>query len=74
MNWNTEDRSQISFSDSINVLVFIYQGSVNHVVDLKRSVANFKNAEICLPREQANFEVEVDANRLKYLKLVKLSL
>lgn len=70
LDWNIEERSQIHNSDSINALVFLYQGSVNQVVDLKRGVADFKNVDICLSRERANFEVEVDPNKFKILKLV----
>lgn len=70
-NWNIEERSQIYYSDSINALVFIYQGNVNQVVDLKRGIADFQNVDICLSRSRANFEVELDANGHRQLKLVK---
>lgn len=71
LDWNIEERSQIYFSDSINALVFLYQGKVNQVVDLKRGIADFKNVDICLSSAQANFEAEVDLNGRKFLKLVK---
>jgi hypothetical protein len=69
MNWNIEERSEIHFSDSVNALVFLYQGSVNQVVDLKRGIADFKDLDICLSRNQANFELRTDANGLKILVL-----
>lgn len=69
--WNIEERSEIHFSDSINALVFLYQGSVNQVVDLKRSIVDFRNLDICLSREGTHFELEADPNGLKYLKLSK---
>ena len=71
MNWNIEERSEIHFSDSVNALVFLYQGSVNQVVDLKRGIADFKDLDICLPRNQANFELRTDANGLTILMLEK---
>ncbi len=71
MNWNIEERSEIHFSDSVNALVFLYQGSVNQVVDLKRGIADFKDLDICLTRNQANFELRTDANGLTILILEK---
>ena len=68
MNWNIEERSQIYYSDSINALVFLYQGSVNQVVDLRRGIADFKDLDFCLSREQANFDLEVSADGAKFLK------
>ncbi len=62
MNWNIEERSEIHFSDSVNALVFLYQGRVNQVVDLKRGIADFKDLDICLSRNQANFEHRTDTN------------
>lgn len=67
--WNIEERSEIHFSDSINALVFLYQGSVNQVVDLKRGIADFKNQDTCISREKAIFELEIDPNGLKSLHL-----
>lgn len=69
LNWNIEERSQIHFSDSINALAFIYQGRVNHVVDLGRGIADFKKLDVCLNRNQANFEIETDASGHKMLLL-----
>lgn len=69
MNWNIEERSEIHFSDSVNALVFSYQGRVNQVVDLKRGIADFKDLDICLSRNQANFEHRTDANGLTILML-----
>lgn len=69
IDWNIEERSQIHLSDSINALVFLYQGRVNQVVDLKRSITDFKNLDICLFRNDTVFEAGVDLNGLRYLKL-----
>ena len=67
MDWNIEERSDIHFSDSVNALVFIYQGRVNHVVDLKRSMTDFTDLDMCLHRNQANFEIRTDANGRRIL-------
>lgn len=69
MNWNIEERSEIHFSDSVNALVFLYQGSVNHVVDLKRGIADFTDLDMCLSRNQANFELRTNANGHRILTL-----
>ena len=69
MNWNIEERSQIHVSDSVNALVFLYQGSVNQVIDLKRGIADFQDLDMCLNRNQANFEIRTDANGLRILTL-----
>mgnify|MGYP001405756559 CR=1 FL=1 len=69
MNWNIEERSEIHFSDSVNALVFLYQESVNQVVDLKRGITDFNDLDICLSRNQANFELRTDANGLRMLTL-----
>jgi hypothetical protein len=71
MDWNVEDRSEIHYSDSINALVFIYQGKVNNVVDLRRGIADFRSVDLCLSREQTAFDVELDGNGIKYLRLAK---
>jgi hypothetical protein len=70
MEFNIEERSQIHQSDSINALVFLFQGDVNQVVDLKRSIADFKVLDVCYARESARFIAEVDANGLSQLKPV----
>lgn len=69
MNWNIEERSEIHFSDSVNALVFLYQGSVNQVVDLKRGIADFTDLDMCLNRNQANFELRTNANGHRILTL-----
>jgi len=69
MDWNIEERSQIYHSDSINALVFLYQGKVNQVVDLSRGLADFQRVDLCLPRPQASFELELDADGRKVLRL-----
>lgn len=69
MNWNIEERSEIHLSDSVNALVFLYQGSVNQVVDLKRGIADFTDLDMCLNRNQANFKIRTDANGLTILML-----
>lgn len=69
MNWNIEERSQIHVSDSVNALVFLYQGSVNQVIDLKRGIADFQDLDMCLNRNQANFEIRTDPNGLRILTL-----
>lgn len=70
LNWNIEERSHIHFSDSINALVFLFQGNVNHVVDLKRNIVDFKDIDICLDRNQANFEIATDASGLRTLRRI----
>lgn len=67
IDWNIEERSQIHDSDSINALVFLFQGSVNQVVDLTRGIADFKNVDTCFSREEAHFKVEIDRNGRKLL-------
>ncbi len=62
LDWNIEDHSEIHFSDSINAVVFFYEGRVNKVVDLKRGIADFKNLDTCFAREKTNFEVMSDTN------------
>lgn len=69
MNWNIEERSQIHVSDSVNALVFLYQGSVNQVVDLKRGITDFTDLDMCLNRNQANFEPGTDASGRRILTL-----
>ncbi|MBX3305159.1 MAG: hypothetical protein KF751_03810 [Nitrospira sp.] len=69
MNWNIEERSQIHVSDSVNALVFLYQGSVNQVVDLKRGITNFTDLDMCLSRNQANFKIRTDASGRRILTL-----
>jgi hypothetical protein len=69
MNWNIEERSQIHVSDSVNALVFLYQGSVNQVVDLKRGITDFTDLDMCLSRNQANFKIRTDANGHRILTL-----
>ncbi len=70
IDWNIEDRSEIKFSDSINALVFLYQGKVNHVVDLRRGIVDFKNLDLCIQRERSQFELSTDGNSRKILVLV----
>jgi hypothetical protein len=67
LDWNIEERSQIAMSDSVNALVFLYQGKVNQVVDLKRGIADFKALDRCFAREHTTFRVEVDADGRKIL-------
>ena len=69
MNWNIEERSEIHVSDSVNALVFLYQGSVNQVVDLKRGIADFTDLDMCLNRNQANFKIRTDASGRRILTL-----
>lgn len=69
MNWNIEERSQIYVSDSVNALVFLYQESVNQVVDLKRGITDFTDLDMCLSRNQANFKIRTDANGHRILTL-----
>ncbi len=69
MNWDIEEHSEIHVSDSVNALIFLYQGSVNQVVDLKRGITDFKDLDMCLSRNQANFELRTDANGLRILML-----
>lgn len=69
MNWNIEERSEIHFSDSVNALVFLYQERVNQVVDLKRGIADFTDLDMCLNRNQANFEPGTDASGRRILTL-----
>ncbi len=69
MNWNIEERSQIHVSDSVNALVFLYQGSVNQVVDLKRGITDFTDLDMCLSRNQANFKIRTDASGRRILTL-----
>ena len=69
-DFSIEERSQIHHSDSINALVFLFQGRVNQVVDLERSIADFKDLDICVSREKANFDVEMDASGKPRLKLL----
>lgn len=71
LDWNIEERSQIQSSDSINALVFLYQGKVNQVVDLYRGTADFKELDLCLDRPQSNFNLETDAQGRKVLSLRK---
>ena len=71
LDWNIEERSEIQHSDSINALVFLYQGKVNTVVDLKRSIADFKDANLCLERDQANFQIDSAASGAKVLSSVR---
>lgn len=71
LDWNIEERSQIHASDSINALVFLYQGKVNKVIDLKRSIADFQNLETCLDRTQTKFEISTDLNGRKILRELK---
>lgn len=70
IDWNIEDRSEIKYSDAINSLVFLYQGKVNHVVDLKRGIIDFKNLDLCIERERSQFEMSIDRNSRKILSLV----
>ena len=69
MNWNIEERSEIHVSDSVNALVFLYQGSVNQVVDLKRGITDFTDLDMCLNRNQANFEPGTDVSGRRILTL-----
>jgi hypothetical protein len=71
MNWNIEERSEIHLSDSVNALVFLYQGSVNQVVDLKRGIADFTDLDMCLSRNRANFGLRTDASGRRILTLEK---
>ena len=68
-DWDLEARSQIHFSDSINALIFLYQGSVNQVVDLRRRIVDFKVLDVCLPRPETTFKVHVDLHQHKFLQL-----
>jgi hypothetical protein len=70
LTWSIEERSEISFSDSVNALVFLYQGSVNHVVDLKRGIADFKELDLCISRDKARFAAETNANGATVLRLL----
>lgn len=70
LDWNIEDRSEIKHSESINALVFLYQGKVNHVVDLNRGIVDFKNLDLCIERERSQFELSSEGNSRKILGLV----
>lgn len=64
LEWNIEDFSDIASSDSVNALVFLYQGKVNKVVDLKRSLVDFDDLDRCSLREKTQFEIRRnDSNR-----------
>lgn len=71
MNWDIEERSKIRDSDSINALVFLYQGQVNQVVDLSRGLADFKDVDMCLARHKATFNILIDANGRTILDIKK---
>ncbi|MFO0779712.1 MAG: hypothetical protein U0223_19140 [Nitrospira sp.] len=62
IDWNIEERSEIGHSDSINSLVFLFEGKVNTVIDLRRAVADFKSVDRCWDRRQATFQVTHDPN------------
>lgn len=66
-NWNIENYSKINQSDSIVALVFLYQGKVNQVVDFNRNIADFKNLNLCLNRNQSQFNIQAEPGRSKIL-------
>lgn len=67
LDWNIEDRSEIHYSDSINALVFLFEGKVNQVVDLKRGIADFSKLDFCVDRNQTLFSMSLDGNGRKLL-------
>ena len=68
LDWNIEDRSKIHESDSINALVFLFEGKVNNVIDLNRSLADFENVDTCIDRNQTNYLITKDKNNRLVLK------
>ena len=60
MDWNIEGRSPVAHSDSINCLVFIFQGKVNAVVDLDRSLVDFDHSSQCYDRSETHFPLTTD--------------
>lgn len=71
IDFNIEDRSTIAQSDSVNALVFLYDGRVNKVVDLKRDVADFAALDTCYARDKTVFTVTRDPNGRTVLKHIK---
>jgi hypothetical protein len=56
LDWNLEEYSQIKFSDSVNALVFLYEGRVNKTADLPRRLAEFGAlGGHCFARREAIF-------------------
>lgn len=68
LDFDLESRSDIEHSDSVNALVFLYEGKVNNVVDLKRGVTDFKVLDVCLERRETVFLRSRDANGLPFLE------
>ena len=62
IDWNIEERSEIGHSDSINSLVFLFEGKVSTVIDLRRAIADFKSVDRCWDRRQAAFQVTRNPN------------
>lgn len=71
IDWNIEERSVIASSDSVNALVFLYEGKVNHVEDMSRSIADFSQLDYCIDRAKAKFQLSIDASDRKIFNLLK---
>lgn len=69
MDWNIEERSTIAHSDSINALVFLYQGKLNVVIDLARTLADFENPNRCFDRSQTHFLFRKDQSGRTFILL-----
>lgn len=68
LNWNIEEQSKVSQDDSINALVFLFEGEVSGVVDLKRSIVDFKDLNLCFDRTQTSFFIDREDSRQVILR------
>lgn len=67
LDFDIEKRSGIHVLDSVNALVFLFEGKVNQVVDLERSIVDFSEVDMCYDRNNATFKITLDGKGRRIL-------